>query len=33
MDKKFIDERKHYLDLFVKKLATLKHLWYSYESE
>lgn len=33
MDQKFIDERKRYLDMFVKKLATLKHLWYSDEAE
>lgn len=33
MDQKFIEERRFYLDMFVKKVATLKHLWYSEECE
>ena len=33
MDQKFIEERRHYLDLFVRKLATFKHLWYSEEAD
>jgi hypothetical protein len=33
MDQKFIDERMHYLNLFMKKLSTIEHLWYSDESQ
>lgn len=33
MDQKFIDERMHYLNLFMKKLSTIDHLWYSDESQ
>ncbi|CAD8054840.1 unnamed protein product [Paramecium sonneborni] len=31
MDQKFIDERMHYLNLFMIKMATINHLWYSDE--
>ncbi|CAD8139100.1 unnamed protein product [Paramecium pentaurelia] len=31
MDQKFIDERMHYLNLFMMKMATIHHLWYSDE--
>lgn len=31
MDAKFIEERRLFLDLFLKKVATLKWLWYSEE--
>lgn len=31
MDSKFIEERRVFLDYFIKKLATQKYLWYSDE--
>ncbi|CAD8077097.1 unnamed protein product [Paramecium sonneborni] len=31
MDQKFIDERMHYLNLFMNKMTTIDHLWYSDE--
>jgi hypothetical protein len=31
MDQKFIEERRAFLDLFIKKLATQKYLWYADE--
>ncbi|CAD8135813.1 unnamed protein product [Paramecium octaurelia] len=33
MDQKFIDERMHYLNLFMMKMATIHHLWYSDETK
>ncbi|CAD8132566.1 unnamed protein product [Paramecium pentaurelia] len=33
MDQKFIDERMHYLNLFMNKLTTINHLWYSEETK
>ncbi|CAK60314.1 unnamed protein product (macronuclear) [Paramecium tetraurelia] len=33
MDQKFIDERMHYLNLFMGKISTINHLWYSEETK
>ncbi|CAD8143236.1 unnamed protein product [Paramecium octaurelia] len=33
MDQQFIDERMHYLNLFMAKISTINHLWYSEETK
>ena len=33
MDAKFIEDRREFLEIFCKKLAHLKHLWYSEEND